>query len=423
MAEARALVARDALEGVLAALREALTGGPAPAQDPGGLSESEIAAVVSGARRKGIAMRQIKRVDGPYQNGSKWRLRVVMLNGDRKYHAEQYATRQAAERARKAMIVASARENGPTPRRAIDEYREFLRLEAGNQPVSVETTISRLEGFFANAMDDSLVSIDKKRAEELKAAHDVRPAWHRTAGPPISRETRRGVLAETKTFIRWAATKGYANLSAFEHLRLDGTRGKKVRRNRGKPKLRDHERLRWWAKAMELARQGDEGALGAMMCLDGNLRSAEVLRRQIRDVEQGGRRLVVEWGKTKDSDRTVNFGPELGQLLARHVEGRNGEEELIRARARGGDAEDRKGWLCRQCVRICRLAEVPRVTPHGLRGSGAEATMMRMVMGIVQATMGHRPGTNVTKDHYLGQEAYAEAERLLARATLAAGPG
>jgi hypothetical protein len=37
--------------------------------------------------------------------------------------------------------------------------------------------------------------------------------------------------------------------------------------------------------------------------------------------------------------------------------------------------------------------------------------------------MGHRPGTNVTKDHYLGQEAYAEAERLLARATLAAGPG
>jgi hypothetical protein len=47
--------------------------------------------------------------------------------------------------------------------------------------------------------------------------------------------------------------------------------------------------------------------------------------------------------------------------------------------------------------------------------------MMRMVMGIVQATMGHRPGTSVTKDHYLGSEAYAEAERLLARATLAAG--
>ena len=60
------------------------------------------------------------------------------------------------------------------------------------------------------------------------------------------------------------------------------------------------------------------------------------------------------------------------------------------------------------------------MTPHGLRGSGAEATMMRMVKGIVQATMGNRPGTSVTKDHYLGSEAYAEAERLLARATLTA---
>jgi hypothetical protein len=43
---------------------------------------------------------------------------------------------------------------------------------------------------------------------------------------------------------------------------------------------------------------------------------------------------------------------------------------------------------------------------------------MRMVMAVVQATMGHRPGTNVTRDHYLGADAYQEAERLLARAAL-----
>jgi hypothetical protein len=46
---------------------------------------------------------------------------------------------------------------------------------------------------------------------------------------------------------------------------------------------------------------------------------------------------------------------------------------------------------------------------------------MRMVMALVQPTLGHRPGTSVTKDHYLGADAVAEAERLLARATLA-GP-
>jgi len=40
---------------------------------------------------------------------------------------------------------------------------------------------------------------------------------------------------------------------------------------------------------------------------------------------------------------------------------------------------------------------------------------------VTESTMGHRAGTSVTKDHYLGSEAYAQAERLLARATLAAG--
>jgi hypothetical protein len=47
--------------------------------------------------------------------------------------------------------------------------------------------------------------------------------------------------------------------------------------------------------------------------------------------------------------------------------------------------------------------------------------MMRVVMGIVDASMGHRPGTSMTEHRHLGAEAYAEAERLLARATLAAG--
>jgi integrase len=168
--------------------------------------------------------------------------------------------------------------------------------------------------------------------------------------------------------------------------------GKKAKRSRGKPKLRDHERVRWWAKAAELAAGGDEGALAVMMCLDGNLRSSEVLRREVRDVEQGGRRLVIEWGKTRDSDRTATFGPDVGALLAKQIEGRPGSAPLIRASGRFRPRSDRKGWLRAKCVRICRLAGVPRVTPHGLRGSGAEPTMMRMVMAIVQATMGHRPG-------------------------------
>jgi integrase len=120
-----------------------------------------------------------------------------------------------------------------------------------------------------------------------------------------------------------------------------------------------------------------------------------------------GKRVVIDWGKTEDSDRTASFGDEVAAFLAAQIKGRPGEEALTGAWARTG-------------VRICALAGVPRVTPHGLGGTGAERTLMRMVMALVQPTLGHRPGTSVTKDHYLGADAVAEAERLLARATLAA---
>jgi integrase len=121
----------------------------------------------------------------------------------------------------------------------------------------------------------------------LQDTHDARPSRQGAPGTPIARETRRGTLGEVKTFVRWAAEQGYASLAAFDGLKLDATRGRKAKRRRGKPKLRDHERIRWWAKAAELAAAGDEAALAAMMCLDGGLRSGEVLHRQVRDVEQG----------------------------------------------------------------------------------------------------------------------------------------
>lgn len=167
-----------------------------------------------------------------------------------------------------------------------------------------------------------------------------------------------------------------------------------------------------------MAAAGDVGALASLMCLDGNMRSAEVLNRTVRDIDPTGRRLLIVDGKTEDSDRDVTFSDELAGLLAKHIEGRDPNEPLIPA-GRDGKRKDRKTWLRDQCVRLCKEAGVPRVTPHGLRGTGSQTTLMRMVMGVVQATMGHAPGTSVTKDHYVGAQVYAEAERLLARATRA----
>ncbi|HVR61837.1 MAG TPA: hypothetical protein VMU50_08045 [Polyangia bacterium] len=363
-------------------------------------------------------MRQIRRIDGPYPNGPKWRLRVVLLNGERRYHADQYDTEEQAKRAKRAFREAIRRQTGPAVREALTEYETFLAIEAGNQPRSIESTMSRLRGFFADVLEQTLSGITSSQAANLKWQLDERPSRQGPPGTLLSRETRRGTLCETKTFIRWAAEKGYADKKAFDELRLDQTRGKKVRRSRGKPKLRDHERMRWWATAVELAEKGDEGALASMMCLDGNLRSSEVMNRQVRDVEQKGERLVIEWGKTRDSDRTVKFGGDVARLLERHVARRDPFEPLIRAELgqnRGG-AEvrtDRKGWLHAQCIRICKAAGVPRVTPHGLRGTGMGNDLMRIVLALVQAKGGHALGSKVTKESYIDAGVWSEAERLL----------
>lgn len=411
-------VANALLAGLTAEVREAVARQAVAVANENGqthdlpLSDIEIATVVSGARQKGICMRHIRRVDGPYPNGPSWRLRIVLRDGSRKYHSEQYPTEAAAERGKKALQEGIRRETGKTVIASINDYQTHLLQAVGNQPKSAETTIGRLKGFFAGHHETPLYAVDPKLAVALKAKLDARPSRQGAPGAVLSRETRRGTLAEVKTFMRWAAEMGYARPGAFDGIKLDQTRGRKVRRARGKPKLRDHERIRWWAAARELAGKGDEGALACMLCLDANLRSAEVLGRQVRDVEKGGKRLVIENGKTVDSDRHASIGDELAALLVKHAGRRDPHAPLFVADGR----VDRKGWLKDHCVRICKLAAVPRVTPHGLRGTGGQATLMRVVMSMVQASMGHAPGTSVTRDHYLGADAMAEAERILARA-------
>jgi integrase len=376
------------------------------------LSDSLIASVLDGASRKGVEMRHLKKIEGPYEHRKGWRNRVLLASGHRKW-LDSHRTREDAEREKRVLVREAAVTQGPTVEVAIREYGDYLRV-IENQGRSIETTLGRLRTFFKDVPKDSLWRITPDRAAKLKQVLDDRKGRR---GTTLARETRRAILAETKTFANWAAGKerGYIKPGVFAEVKLDSRRGgKKAKRSRGKPQLREFERVKWFAKALELANQGDQAALASLLALDGGLRSSEITARVVRDIDRDGAAIVVEQGKTESSDRVRDLSPEVARLLRSHIKGRRPNEPLFPEVA---TLSDRKSWLLRAVIRICRLAGVPRVTPHGLRGTSATRGLLRIVLQLVSAQLGHAH-PDVTRQHYISPEGLAAAERLLARASL-----
>jgi integrase len=90
----------------------------------------------------------------------------------------------------------------------------------------------------------------------------------------------------------------------------------------------------------------------------------------VGDIDAEGTKLVIRRAKTEAGIRRLIIPAPLRGYVARLVEGRSAEEPLFRGRNRH--------WLLRQVERICEVANVPRVTAHGLRGT---ASAWRRVQG------------------------------------------
>jgi integrase len=70
--------------------------------------------------------------------------------------------------------------------------------------------------------------------------------------------------------------------------------------------------------------------------------------------------------------------------------------------------------MIRAASRVCEAAAVPRVTPHGLRRSGATTDVLDEVVARVSKKRGHA-GTEVTVGHYLDGEVLDQLRRLVVR--------
>jgi integrase len=214
----------------------------------------------------------------------------------------------------------------------------------------------------------------------------------------MSIDSHRNALKMCRTFLKWCVGQGWFASNPMAAVEGVG------KRRRGKPQLRHDEARAFYSHALDRADAGDPGAAAALICLLLSLRSeSEALALVARDVDDEGRLLWIDSSKTDAGRRVLEVPDVLRPALLALAEGKRGDEHLFRRR-------DRK-WLWDEVARLCTEAEVPRISPHGLRGMHATLARQAGATGrLVADALGHA-SPRVTEDHYVDQEEAKKAER------------
>ncbi len=166
------------------------------------------------------------------------------------------------------------------------------------------------------------------------------------------------------------------------------------RRKTGKAQLTIDEARRFMTTALALAsrRKGDLGALAAVLPLLTGMRASEITNLRRRDLDDGGKILWVQEGKT-DAARRRFVVPEVMRPLLLKAARRLGPDDLL-------FGQHSRDWPRENARRICLLAKVPLVTAHGLRGTHATLAEGAGATGaFVAHALGHEH-ESTTHKHY-----------------------
>ena len=228
--------------------------------------------------------------------------------------------------------------------------RGVLADETQNKERSHTATMWHLGIFFLDA-ELSLSALTPPKCAGYYQALRFRETKY---GKPLSVDSHRNILAEAKTFLKWSVGKGYVRTNP-----LEGVQGTGKRRH-GKPQLRVDEARRWQAKALQLAEEGEGGAVAALVTLVMGLRAGEVVSRVVRDLDDEGSLLWIPDSKTLAGRRKLQVPDFLQPYLIQLAKGRESQAALF--------GELWRDWPRKWVQRICKAAGVPQVTAHAMRG-------------------------------------------------------
>lgn len=335
------------------------------------------------ARRPGVY--------GPYPHGN--RFRIIVFDERGASEAESFATETEANKHKAAQLRALSEETGTTVSAALDEYELYQRRK-GNKPRTIDTTMHRLKSFFGELLELPVASITT--AQCSRAYESLRAK--------VAVDTHRNTLNQARTFFRWRKVKRNPLLDVAGE-------GK---RRKGKPQLRLDESRTWSARAIELGAAGDVRATAAATALLLGLRASEVVDRQVRDLDDGGRLLWIPDAKTEAGRRTLEVPEVLQPLLLELAKDKLPEATLFEGElvARGKKRRISRHMVLDAVQRICGEVGVPVVCAHAMRGLHSTLAIEAGATGhLVAAALGHTSFEAVTEQHYVDRERGEQAKQ------------
>jgi integrase len=338
-----------------------------------------------------VTAKRGERILGPYQHHSGWQIIEVAADGTRE--STLLLPEAKAQRWKKALIANLAKEEHTTES-ALDAYKRHL-AEKGNAAAIVQRHCvgdravlpgaARAEHVVDEALRCSLRGPANASAQ-VQATSRVHCVQR-----PVAVDTHRNALAQTRSFLAWYVERGWLRENP-----LAGVKDIGKRRLRGKSlgkegnTLRVKEARAWYAKAIELAASGDQGAIAALVAMLLGMRASEIVSRVVSDLDEDaapGDLLWIPCSKTPAGRRTLEVPEVLRPFLVACCEGKATTGYFFEAES---GAPHWRDWIIGNEHRICGAAKVPRVTAHAMRGLLATITAERGLAGhLIAATLGH----------------------------------
>ena len=324
---------------------------------------------------------------GPYAHKSGYRCKLV-INGQ-STNLPTVSTAEKAEQVGREWLRKLIGEHKITIGEALDKYSDHLRTK-GNKPTSITTTLYRLRRFFVES-SLPIASLTSRRCA----------GYYSALTGQQKADTHRNTLAEARTFCRWLHSEQIIGSDPLASVKGIG------RRSKGKPQLHIDEARSWLHHADEQASAGQAGAVAAMVSLLMALRAGEIVARNVRDLDCGGSVLWIPQSKTAAGKRRVKVPPGLQPHLLRLALGKSPTDYLFSVRASGKPPG--REWVRRWVKKLCRLARVPEVCAHSMRGLHATLAVEEGTSpDIVARSLGHNKAS-VTLSSYAAPGSRATA--------------
>lgn len=357
--------------------------------------------MLAGVRQKSQSDKGSLRVWGPYQEGpSSFRLKVAENGVQRSI---KFRTQEEAERVKDELHRKYTATNRKTVAEALPEWVEETTPNVKPRTIANYTKmLARLPQSLAMAQ------LAEEEANKLYHQQIERVSLH--TGRKVSTATQHLFLWVVRHFWIWAINKGYAKVNPWMKVRRVG------KANVGKPQLRIDEARKLEAVAMQRADAGDVPALGVLLMLYLGLRQGEVAARVARDIDDDGRVLWVPSGKTKNARRRLKIPDQIRPLVLARIEGTQSGKLIFYP---NDHKRFHHEYYKTQLARLCKLAGVPVVCPHSLRGMHATLALEGGATGdAVAKALGHG-SFEMTKAHYASPSSVANSEAGRVAAALA----